>query len=273
MASNSSKEAEELEDKLRKIALSASESDVIELGDDDIKASAGECTKSLFGKIIGEKKTSLVGKVFKKIKNVAVVKAGGVIGSYLRLLVAVDVNEPLPCCVNMKLHNQQVMATFHYEKLVSLCYSCGRLGHLDKNCQTRARATDIEKGELKEGNYGEWMKALASRQNTGSNTTNTLGAKESENNNKNMMELVEDYTPLNPPDDTSNKKSSPGTLIKPICKDQVEEGLIINQSASKEVLASPMPMIPTGTSLAFSGSQNASKQRSWKRMPTQAEKA
>ncbi|GER37118.1 RNA-directed DNA polymerase (reversetranscriptase)-related family protein [Striga asiatica] len=209
---NPSNETDALVARIKKIDLSNSKKDIIELGNEDVQISEEECSRSLFGKIIGKRKASLigirrtvtaiwqisnqlekkvlngvnwifenqffilreweeglsvnhpgtevgmkVGCIFKKTKNVTVIKPGGTRGSYLRLLVTVDVSKPLPRCVHLKLNNQLIVVGFQYERLLSMCYYCGMLGHLDKNYT--ARLEDIANGNPKEGQFGEWLRA------------------------------------------------------------------------------------------------------------------
>ena len=46
--------------------------------------------------------------------------------------------------------------TFKYERLPTVCYVCGRMGHDDRHCM---QAT---KGKEAEYQYGEWLKANGS---------------------------------------------------------------------------------------------------------------
>ncbi|CAA0818874.1 Unknown protein, partial [Striga hermonthica] len=250
---NSSGIPDDLNSKLKGIDLSESEVTAIELRDLDIKTSAEECEYSLFGKVIGDRKASLlgirrtmsniwqikspmevkelknnffqfifgnkedkkkvvagvnwifenqylilreweeglheqhktftelklwvqvnniplnwlctevgrkIGKIFNQIQNVIVVKAGGSRGSYLRILVGVDVTKPLPRCASIKLHNSVQQVTFQYERLINTCYYCGIIGHLERACEKRCK--DINTGNVKEGQFGDWMKAVDS---------------------------------------------------------------------------------------------------------------
>ncbi|CAA0841410.1 Unknown protein [Striga hermonthica] len=97
-----------------------------------------------------------VGRIFNKVKNVIVCKFGGDVGSFLKLLVAIDLKEPIPRCTSIKLGNQKVMVAFRYEKLVNLCYYCSMIGHLDRSCSKRLR--DFENNCVADGQFGEWLK-------------------------------------------------------------------------------------------------------------------
>ncbi|CAA0835012.1 Unknown protein [Striga hermonthica] len=97
-----------------------------------------------------------VGRIVNKVKNVVGCKVGGDVGSFLKLLVAIDLKEPIPRCTSIKLGNQKVMVAFRYEKLVNLCYYCGMIGHLDRNCSKRLRY--FENNCVVDGQFGDWPK-------------------------------------------------------------------------------------------------------------------
>lgn len=50
---------------------------------------------------------------------------------------------------------------FKYENLAMFCYYCGRVGHNEKICEERKR--DAIRGQLQEGQFGNWSKADARR--------------------------------------------------------------------------------------------------------------
>ncbi|CAA0811789.1 Uncharacterized mitochondrial protein AtMg01250, partial [Striga hermonthica] len=98
-----------------------------------------------------------IGKIFPRVNNVVVVGAGSHGGKILRLLVSVNLNESLPRCANIRLGDQIVSVSFKYEKLINMCHYCGLVGHLDRSCSERIDA--IKNNSLKEGQFGEWMRA------------------------------------------------------------------------------------------------------------------
>ncbi|CAA0837256.1 Unknown protein, partial [Striga hermonthica] len=117
-----------------------------------------------------------IGKMFKQTKNVSVVKAGGQRGSFFRLLVVVDISKPLPRIANLKLNNTQVRARFQYERLINTCYYCGIIGHLERHCSKQME--DIEKGTLRGGQYGDWLRAMEG--GLKSNTSFSYGSQSTE---------------------------------------------------------------------------------------------
>ncbi|GER28808.1 hypothetical protein STAS_04629 [Striga asiatica] len=60
-------------------------------------------------------------------------------------------------CASLMLPNRKILVEFKYEKLVSLCFYCGYLGHQDRNCEIRS--SDIINASIKEGLFGEWLRA------------------------------------------------------------------------------------------------------------------
>ncbi|CAA0818221.1 Unknown protein, partial [Striga hermonthica] len=98
-----------------------------------------------------------IGKVFKNVKNVVLANSGNHGGKYLRLLVTLNLDEPLPRIANIRLGDQTAQVGFKYEKLQNLCHYCGMIGHLDRSCAKRI--SDINNNALKEGQYGDFMKA------------------------------------------------------------------------------------------------------------------
>ena len=56
-------------------------------------------------------------------------------GSFLRLKITIDLSLPLCRGRLVSLENdKQVWVSFKYERLPNLCYWCGRLTHVDKDC-------------------------------------------------------------------------------------------------------------------------------------------
>ncbi|CAK9171728.1 unnamed protein product [Ilex paraguariensis] len=47
------------------------------------------------------------------------------------------------------------LALFQYERLLYMCYYCGRMGHTKKNCKFLHK--DVDTGCRKESQYGPWL--------------------------------------------------------------------------------------------------------------------
>ena len=61
----------------------------------------------------------------------------------------------------------QVRVGFKYERLVGLCYQCGKLGHEMKDCSIQGSSQQAEKP------YGDWLKAGFCRKDMGADWTKT----------------------------------------------------------------------------------------------------
>ncbi|GER52399.1 RNA binding protein fox-1 homolog 1 [Striga asiatica] len=174
---------EELAQKLQGFSLSKREHNFIDIAQDNITLSADECNRSLFEwqeglsithPIFSDLKLWVqvlnlplnwlstevglkIGTVFKNVDNVVVVGAASHGGKLMRLLVSIDINEALPRCANIRLNNQTINVVFKYEKLVNLLSLLWEHCHLDRGCSKRME--DIKSNAVKEGQFGDWMRA------------------------------------------------------------------------------------------------------------------
>ncbi|GER39262.1 RNA-directed DNA polymerase (reversetranscriptase)-related family protein [Striga asiatica] len=115
-----------------------------------------------------------IGKIFNGVKNVVICKIVGEQGSFIKLLVALSLKEPIPRCTSVKLGDQRVLVAFRFERLVNLCYYCRRIGHLDRGCGRQ---------------YGEWLKALETYPGGRFNYASSSGEKGSHPNNHKGVQL------------------------------------------------------------------------------------
>ncbi|CAA0840467.1 Unknown protein, partial [Striga hermonthica] len=145
-----------------------------------------------------------VGGAFKHIKDVQIPHGGPLSGKCLRLKVTLDLNSPIPRCTHLKQGDRKVLVAFKYEKLLSLCYYCGMLGHLDKNCDQRA--TDIRQGSMMEGQFGEWLKAqeFNSANYNYYMISNPITHPTSNNSSQDTSTHTNNQTDNHPPSPTSN---------------------------------------------------------------------
>ena len=88
-------------------------------------------------------------------------------GSFIRVRVSIDIS--LPLCRGRLItmdDNNEHWVSFKYERLPNLCYWCGRLTHIDKDCEKWFES----EGSLQpdDQQFGAWLRAppfIASRKN------------------------------------------------------------------------------------------------------------
>lgn len=69
------------------------------------------------------------------------------------------------------MDDEVIWAEFRYEMLPASCYYCGIISHVEKFCHNKME--DSRKERVREGEYGEWMRA--NLLNVGKNGENVLG--------------------------------------------------------------------------------------------------
>lgn len=79
---------------------------------------------------MGEKLGSLLGEVMEVRSDYD----GVVLGRCVRTRTIIDVNKPLCRWTTVDIEGDTCRVYFRYEKIVDLCFYCGRLNHLDKDC-------------------------------------------------------------------------------------------------------------------------------------------
>ncbi|XP_050259051.1 uncharacterized protein LOC126704056 [Quercus robur] len=79
-------------------------------------------------------------------------------GTIMRVRVKVDVILPLYCGRIFKLGNgSRGWVTFKYKRLPNVCYWCGRLNHIDRDCDRWIQISGTLMKEDQE--YGSWLRA------------------------------------------------------------------------------------------------------------------
>ncbi|KAL0401243.1 UNVERIFIED_CONTAM: hypothetical protein Slati_4154200 [Sesamum latifolium] len=79
-------------------------------------------------------------------------------GASLWIRVGLSVKKPLKRALKLcSPSGDELLVRFTYEQLPNFCYLCGRLGHIDKYCETRFESGFQDKEETP---YGPWLKAL-----------------------------------------------------------------------------------------------------------------
>ena len=79
-------------------------------------------------------------------------------GKYLTVKVSINISHPLKRGKVLSMAGQdKVLATFRYERLPNFCYVCGRLDHLEIDCDEVVRMK--KEGMKIQRQYGPWMRA------------------------------------------------------------------------------------------------------------------
>ena len=103
-------------------------------------------------KAVGKK----VGTVFHEVKDVLIPQNGGKEGKHMKLLVVVDIKQPLLRVTLVQINGTSKWLSFRYEKCPDFYYSYGVIGHSEKNCKFPVL---VKKGQY-QNQYGPWMGRL-----------------------------------------------------------------------------------------------------------------
>ncbi|XP_027157908.1 uncharacterized protein LOC113759531 [Coffea eugenioides] len=106
-------------------------------------------------KAVGKK----VGTIFNEVKDVLIPQTGGKEGKHMKLLVVVDIKQPLLRGTMVQINGMGKWLSFKYEKCPDFCYSCGVIGHCEKNCKSPVM---VKKGQY-QNQYGPWMRVFGGR--------------------------------------------------------------------------------------------------------------
>ncbi|KAL3511190.1 hypothetical protein ACH5RR_030591 [Cinchona calisaya] len=185
-----------------------------------------------------------IGKVVGEVQRVIIPQTGSKEGKHLKILVRMDISQPLLTGTVVKDEGRQRWVNFKYERCPDFCYRCGVIGHTEKNCEG-----SLYKDQDKKGNqYGNWMRAsnggignaflgkkkdrlerseMAELKNQSLQISVQQKEKEAEiTQNKNNLQLIPTEEQLNPRvlnSELQNPKE-PDTFWRPINNDTLVEG-------------------------------------------------
>lgn len=77
-------------------------------------------------------------------------------GRILKLLVEIELKNPLMRGTNVKLDEEMAWVDLSYEQLPAYCFYCGRIGHQERSCSRKI--ADSQNNSVKEGQYGECLR-------------------------------------------------------------------------------------------------------------------
>lgn len=95
--------------------------------------------------------------MFNQIHDVLLPSIGSPDGRHIKLLVDIDLMQPLPRATRLKTEEKVEWVIFKHEQLPTFCQNCGIMGHNEKTCSKRRM--DATCGKLKENQYREWIRA------------------------------------------------------------------------------------------------------------------
>ncbi|XP_027166132.1 uncharacterized protein LOC113766106 [Coffea eugenioides] len=76
-------------------------------------------------------------------------------GKFLRIRVKLHVDKPLKRQMKLYIEGEVCRIQFRYERLPLYCYSCGRLGHNERDCDLKLNSDNLGTGEPQ---YPAWLK-------------------------------------------------------------------------------------------------------------------
>ncbi|XP_062193580.1 uncharacterized protein LOC133896988 [Phragmites australis] len=98
----------------------------------------GKLPMGMMNRVMGE----IIGNEVGKFLDVDVDESGTAAGRYLRIKVSMDIRVPIMRGVTLEIEDEGGdlrWCPLEYEFLPELCYSCGIIGHIDKNCKKGAQ--------------------------------------------------------------------------------------------------------------------------------------
>ncbi|CAA0827193.1 Unknown protein [Striga hermonthica] len=127
-----------------------------------------------------------VGKLFHNVIDVVVPDMGVYGGRLIKILVELNLKDPILRGTHIRLGGEARWVHFKYENLLNFCYYCGRIGHADRNCALKKE--DVKKNSLNTGQFGEWLRASVFGY-MGGRSPNKSGKNEWENSTEGQMRL------------------------------------------------------------------------------------
>ncbi|CAA0826821.1 Unknown protein [Striga hermonthica] len=126
--------------------------------DDELKVDLWVQIHKLLLHLISAETGVKIGKLFSNVLDVVAPDARSNDGRIVKILAEVKVSEPLPRGTMIKLGREEHWVEFRYEKLLGFCFYCGRIGHNERQYDTKKE--DIQRNVFKTGQYGDWLRAM-----------------------------------------------------------------------------------------------------------------
>lgn len=124
-----------------------------------------------------------IGQLLRNTLNVLISDGGTREGRHFKILVELDLTKPLARGTKLQYQQEETWIQFKYEQLLSFCYYCGCIGHIERICGIRL--DDLNENRLKKDQFGPWLRAstgmIVEGKNRGNRSTNTANANDSPN--------------------------------------------------------------------------------------------
>ncbi|CAA0840702.1 Unknown protein [Striga hermonthica] len=98
-----------------------------------------------------------IGEKIGKTLTIQIPNEGGQVGQVIKVLVELQVSEPIPRGSFIRVGSESTWVDFKYEALQTFCCYCGLIGHSDRVCVPKAE--DVKRGGLCVCQFGEWLRA------------------------------------------------------------------------------------------------------------------
>ena len=92
-----------------------------------------------------------IASVFHETKEVIMPQEG----RHIKILVLADITQPLMRGTTVKLEGKVKWLSFKYERCPDFCYTCGKIGHSERNCSD---GIQLGKGH-QDNQFGPWLRA------------------------------------------------------------------------------------------------------------------
>ena len=94
----------------------------------------------------------MVGNIIGTIIRVADPDDDGEGSEFLRVRVVMNITKPLPRCCKLRSEGKHIgWAILKFERLPNFCYWCGRVDHVEKDCENRKKCGKEDQ------QFGDWM--------------------------------------------------------------------------------------------------------------------